>query len=301
VTTPPETTYPQPALYSQVPSSRGSDLPAVTPSSARPENPPWGVLSALITWFLSIAAVALVPVLLVQPYVAYRFRGGPAPTQEILLADKTFVFLFVLGWVPAHLLTLALIWAVATKLGKHSLRDVFGLSWSPDFRLAKSVGVAISLFVAAWLIAAFFGAQKTDLDQILDSSRAAALTLAFIAIATAPLVEEMIYRGLLYSALQRTIGKWFAIVIVASMFAGLHVYQYRQNIGAILSISLLSFALTFIRARTGRLLPCFAIHLVFNGIQSMIIILEPYLRALSDHWRPQPSTGSLIHLLRFLA
>jgi len=245
--------------------------------------------------------VALVPVLLVQPYVAYRFRGGPTPTQEILLADKTFVFLFVLGWVPAHLLTLALIWAVATKLGKHSLRDVFGFSWSPDFRLAKSVGIAISLFVAAWLIAAYFGAKKTDLDQILDSSRAAALTLAFIAVATAPLIEEMIYRGLLYSALQRAIGKWLAIVVVASMFAGLHVYQYRQNIGAILSISLLSFVLTFIRARTGRLLPCFVIHLAFNGVQSLIIILEPYLRALADHWRPQPTTGSLIHFLRFLA
>jgi membrane protease YdiL (CAAX protease family) len=258
------------------------------------------VLSALITWFLSIAAVALVPVLCVQPYVAYRFKNGPAPTQEILLADKTFVFLFVLGWVPAHLLTLAMIWAVATKLGKYPLRELFGFSWSPDFRLWKSVGVAISLFVMAWLIAAFSGAKKTDLDQILDSSRAAALTLAFIAVATAPLIEEMIYRGLLYSALQRAIGRWFAIIVVASMFAGLHFYQYRQNIAAILSISLLSFVLTYIRAHTGRLLPCFVIHLVFNGVQSLIIILEPYLRAIAEHWRPQPTTGVIIHLLRFL-
>ena len=275
-------------------------MPATAASSGSPENPPWGVLSALITWFLSIAAVALVPVFCVQPYVAYRFKNGPAPTQEILLADKTFVFLFVLGWVPAHLLTLVLIWAVATRLGKYRLKEVLGLSWSPDFKFGKSVGIAISLFVMAWLIAAFSGAKKTDLDQILDSSRAAALTLAFIAVATAPLIEEMIYRGLLYSALQRAIGRWFAVIVVASMFAGLHVYQYRQNIGAILSISLLSFVLTYIRARTGRLLPCFVIHLVFNGVQSLIIVLEPYLRAIAEHWRPQPTTGLLIHLLRFL-
>jgi uncharacterized protein len=298
VSTPPETAYSAPAIYS-LPSANGSDLPA-TASSGSPENPPWGVLSALITWFLSIAAVALVPVLCVQPYVAYRFKNGPVPTQEILLADKTFVFLFVLGWVPAHLLTLVLIWAVATRLGKYSLKEVLGLRWSPDFKLGKSVGIAISLFVVAWLIAAFSGAKKTDLDQILDSSRAAALTLAFIAVATAPLIEEMIYRGLLYSALQRAIGRWFAVIVVASMFAGLHVYQYRQNIGAILSISLLSFVLTYIRARTGRLLPCFVIHLVFNGVQSLIIVLEPYLRAIAEHWRPQPTTGLLIHLLRFL-
>jgi len=321
VSTPSETAYSAPAIYS-LPSANGSDLPAAPTGS--PESPPWGVLSALITWFLSIAAVALVPVLFVQPYVAYRFKNGPPPTQEVLLADKTFVFLFVLGWVPAHLLTLALIWAVATRLGKYSLREVLGFSWSPDFKLGKSVGVAISLFVMAWLIAAFSGAKKTDLDQILDSSRAAALTLAFIAVATAPLIEEMIYRGLLYSALQRASGRrfaiiwkhffdvipetklqrafglWFAVIIVASMFAGLHVYQYRQNIGAILSISLLSLVLTYIRARTGRLLPCFVIHLVFNGVQSLIIVFEPYLRAIAEHWRPQPTTSVLIQLLHFL-
>jgi membrane protease YdiL (CAAX protease family) len=258
------------------------------------------VLSALITWFLSFAAVALVPIICVQPYVAYRFKGGPLPTQEVLLADKTFVFLLVLGWIPAHLITLVLIWAVATRLGKYSLKEVMGFSWSPGFKVTKSVGIAISLFVMAWFISALFGAKKTDLDQILDSSRAAALTLAFVAIATAPLIEEMIYRGLLYSALQRAIGRWFAVIVVASMFAGLHVYQYRQNVGAILSISLLSFVLTYIRARTGRLLPCFLIHLVFNGIQSLIIVLEPYLRAVVEHWRPEPTTGLLIHVLRSL-
>jgi len=45
------------------------------------------------------------------------------------------------------------------------------------------------------VIIALAGTQPTDLDRILQSSRAAALILAVIAVATAPLVEEMIYRG----------------------------------------------------------------------------------------------------------
>src|SRR6267143_6592777 len=103
----------------------------------------------------------------------------------------------------------------------------------------------------------------------------------------------MIYRGLLYSALQRVIGRWFAIIVVAAMFAGLHVYQYRQNIGAILSISLLSLVLTYIRARTGRLLPCFVIHLVFNGIQSVIIVLEPHVRTALETMRHGSASGAV--------
>jgi len=215
------------------------------------------------------------------------------------LADKTIVLLLVLGWVPAHLLTLALIWGVATRLGKYSLRDVFGFSWGPDFGPWKSVGLAISLFLVAWLIASFFHAKPTDLDQILQSSRAAALALALLAVATAPLVEEMTYRGLLYSAMQRLIGRWFAVVVVTSMFAGLHVWQYRQNIGAILSITLLRLVLTVIRARTGRLLPCFVIHLVFNGVQYLIIVFEPYLQALFNLWRHQPVSGALACIWRY--
>jgi uncharacterized protein len=298
VSTPPETTFPTPSALSQKIS--GTDFELGTTSILSPDNPPWGVLGAVLTLLTSIAFLALVPNVFVLPYVAYHYKGGPAPTEAALLANKTFVFLFVTGWLPAHLLTLALIWAVATRLGSYSFTDVFGFSWHQDFGKWKSAGLAISLFLVAILVTGWFGAQPTDLDRILQSSRAAALMMAFIAIATAPLVEEMIYRGLLYSALQRTIGRLFAVIVVAGMFAGLHVWQYRQNIGASLSITLLSVVLTVIRARTGRLLPCFMIHLVFNGIQSLIIVLDPYLRALFEKWQPQVPNGALIHLLRLL-
>ena len=298
MSTPPETAYAaQSTLLQKI---SGTEFELSTTTNPRPDNPPWGVLGAFLTLITSIAFLALVPNVFVLPYVAYHYKNAPAPTEAALLANKIFVFLFVTGWLPAHLLTLVLIWAVATRLGKFSFRDVFGFSWPPDFGIWKSAGLAISLFLVAMLVTSWFGAQPTDLDRILQSSRAAALMMAFIAVATAPLVEEMIYRGVLYSALQRAIGRLFAVIVVAGMFAGLHVWQYRQNIGAILSISLLSVVLTGIRARTGRLLPCFMIHLVFNGIQSIIIVLDPYLRVLFEKWQPQVPSGVLIHMLRFL-
>ena len=142
---------------------------------------------------------------------------------------------------------------------------------------------------------------RTDLDRILESSRATAVTLAIIAVVTAPLVEELIYRGLLYSAFEKVAGQWAAIVIVASMFAGLHVVQYWPNLGAISSITLLSAVLTLTRARTGRLLPCFVIHLVFNGVQSIIIIIEPYLRTVLEHWRHEPVNGFILQISRLLS
>jgi membrane protease YdiL (CAAX protease family) len=297
VNTPPETAHSALTISPQATPANGPDLPA-TPPGVNPNNPPWGLPAALITWFLSIAAVAVVPNLCALPYVWYHFRGAAAPTREILLADKTFMLLFVSGWLPAHLLTLGLIWAVATRWGKFSIKEVFGWSWSPRFGLGKSIASAIGLYVLAMIIIGLVSTQETDLDRILRSSRAAALILAFIAVATAPLMEEMIYRGLLYSALQKITGPWSAVIVVSVMFAGLHVLQYWPNAGVIGSITLLSIVLTVVRARTGRLLPCFVIHLVFNGVQSIIIVIEPYLRSLVEHWRPQPTPGILFSLVR---
>ena len=295
MTTTSESAYDAEPITTQAAASETHQPVADSASSAN--DPPWGILAALITWFVSIAMLAVVPNLCVLPYLAYRY-SGVAATRELLLKDQTFVFLFVLGWFPAHLLTLALVWAVATRLGKRSIKGVFGWSWSPKFGAWRSSALAITLFFVTLLLIGFFGGQRTDLDRILESSRAAAVALAIIAVATAPLVEEMIYRGLLYSAFQRVIGQWGAVAVVASMFAGLHAVQYWPNAGAISSITLLSVVLTLIRARTGRLLPCFVVHLVFNGIQSLIILFEPYLRTLFELGRHEPVNGALTHLSR---
>jgi CAAX protease family protein len=297
VSTTPEIEYNAEPIVTDAIRLPGSDVPSSAPESS-PNNPPWGIPAAVLTWLFSMAMIVVVPNVCVLPYVAYRYRGGGV-TQEALFADKTFVFLFVLAWLPAHLLTLALIWAIATRLGKRSIKEVLGWSWSPNFGFWRSSALAVSMFIVTLFLVGFFGGQKTELDRILESSRAAAVALAIIAVATAPLVEEVIYRGLLYSAFHRAIGQWGAVIVVASMFAGLHVVQYWPNAGAISSIALLSFVLTLIRARTGRLLPCFVVHLVFNGVQSIIILIEPYLRAAFELWRQEPvkKTLTFLHFL----
>jgi len=199
--------------------------------------------------------------------------------------------------LPVHVLTLGLIWAVVTLRGKVSAKKALGWSWSANFGIFKSVGLAIFLFMIAMLVTYRFGGQDTDIERLLQSSRAAALITAVLAATTAPLVEETIYRGLLYSALQRVIGPLFAVIVVASIFGGLHVLQYWPNFGAISAVTFLGVVLTMVRARTGRLLPCFVIHLVFNGIQSLLIVFEPYLSALYHAWHPRAVGPGLVNFL----
>ena len=136
--------------------------------------------------------------------------------------------------------------------------------------------IAMVLFVIGAAATYFLGGSKTQLDAFVESSIPARMATAFIAVFTAPLVEELIYRGVLYSALERAVGKAITVGIVSLLFAGVHVFQYIDNIAVIAVITLLSFTLTLVRASTGSVLAPFVIHLVFNGIQSVIIALSPF-------------------------
>ena len=294
-----ETIYrpPNPDYLSEEESGASASAAPVRPIG--PDNPPWGVAHAVITFVFSVAFLLIVPNLCVLPYLAVHYSGRSIITREMLLTDKTFVLIFLLGFFPVHILTFAVAWGVATRMGKFSLRNTLGWNWPPRFGAWKSISLGVLLLVLSiglsTLIARFFGQPETEMERIIESSKAAALTTAFLAVATAPLVEETVYRGILYPAFQRTAGPMAAVMIVAGLFAGLHVLQYWPNIAAISTITLLSLVLTVVRARTGRLLPCFVIHFTFNAIQSLLILIGSYRTEIERGVTSHP--GTILNLL----
>lgn len=240
-----------------------------------PNDPPWGVSQALLIWVISIALLFIVPLLAILPYVLYRvlFYGS----VEGLGTDANLIFISIISVLPAHVLTFLTVWFLVTNKGRRSFWETLGWSWPENFGLGKTIGLAVGLFVLGGLITWLFGGSETQLDQIINSSLKARFATAFLAAATGPLVEELIYRGVLYSALQRALGMVWAVVVVSILFAGVHVLQYYKNLGVIAVIVILSVSLTLVRAFTGSLLPSFVMHLIFNGIQALYLVLQPFV------------------------
>lgn len=276
--TPEESAYGVESLPDQPSSAERIVDEAAPVVSFHANNPPWGLPQGLLTWFLSLLILIGVQLVVMVLYIASQSSKGLHPTTESLLRDPKFIFLTVLGYFPIHLLTLLLAWAVVTQLGRFDFWRMIGWDRPTLVEVCISIGLAILLFGIAVVLSATFGGQETDIDRIVQSSRPTAFALAILAVATAPLVEEIIYRGVLYPASQRAIGRTGAIALVAGLFAVGHVYQYWPNFGVISAIVLLSVALTMVRAFSGRLLPCFIIHFVFNGIQSIGIVVASFFR-----------------------
>jgi membrane protease YdiL (CAAX protease family) len=267
----------EPADLSEQPLNH--DLQAVAGASTPPRELPWlNLLMAFGVWVMSVILLVFVPVIIALPYLVYKWKnGGVHP--ELLASDKTLIFLSIVGIVPTHLLTLGVVWLVVTQGRRRPFWKTLGFEWPKP--LGPGLGIVLC-FVAALLlwgiglaVTTLWGGGKTDLDLLVESSTPARLATAFVAVFTAPLIEEIIYRGVLYSAIERALGVGVAIAAVSLLFAGVHVIQYKNNLGVITVITLLSATLTLARAYTGKLLPSFLIHLIFNGIQSIIIVLSP--------------------------
>jgi membrane protease YdiL (CAAX protease family) len=166
------------------------------------------------------------------------------------------------------------------------------------FRLWHALVLTVAFYVFGYLMTSAFGKVDNDFERLIEGSRVAVYLIAILATFTAPLVEEVVYRGVLYSAFQRKFGFTIAIIFVTVLFTAVHVPQYSQNnvpdYASVITLLVLSLALTLVRARTGNLLPCVVLHTVFNGIQSVILVLEPYIQTDKS---PVPDPSGFIHLL----
>lgn len=246
-------------------------------------------------WPLSVVLLAVVPLVTAIPYLVYKQLTSGSVAG--LGTDPNLIFFTILGVLPAHVLTFVVVWFIVTQRGRRPFWPTVGWTWPQNFRPLKTIGLAVLLLAAGSALTWQIGGKETQLDQIINSSLKARFATAFLAAVTGPLVEELIYRGIIYSAFQRVFGMVAAVAVVSVLFAGVHVPQYYNNLGVLAVILLLSISLTLVRARSGSLLPSYVMHLVFNGIQAVILVLQPFVG--NPATEPQVS-GFLIHAVRSL-
>lgn len=259
----------------------GTAAGALSEAEASADNPPWGVGTAFLTLAGSaglLLGISLFSSVIALIYISVKYGNAVGDNlPALMMADKVAVLIQVSGVIPAHLLTIILVWLVVTDRGKRPFWSTLGWRYNHWLEILLSVFVAVGLLAFGAVLTKYYGGEPTDIDQIINSSAAARFMLAFLATVTAPLVEELVYRGVLYSALRRAIGVAWTVATVSFLFTLVHVFQYYNNISVIAAIGVLSLSITLVRAYTKNLLPCFIIHLVFNGLQSIVIIFYPHL------------------------
>jgi membrane protease YdiL (CAAX protease family) len=144
-------------------------------------------------------------------------------------------------------------------------REVFALrqphSWPRA--ILYIVGALVAIFALSGALSPFLdaGEEQGIVPEEWDPDRLGAF-LAFGAVATfvAPLVEELIFRGVGYSLLE-PYGPWVAILATGVLFG-----VYHGLIVALPILAAFGVVLAWLRYKTGSIYPGIVAHATFNGI-----------------------------------
>jgi uncharacterized protein len=189
-------------------------------------------------------------------------------TTPLVIASLVLTMLMhVAGFVAA--------WLVVTRVGNRPFWQTLGWGWHPRFKWFHAVGLAIVMLGVAVLSEKLLPHKETDLERFLKLGFAVKVMVAALAVLTAPLIEEIVYRGVVYASAEGLWGRTAAVVVVTALFAAVHVPQYWGSWAANVAILSLSLVLTLMRAWTGSILPCVVTHLVYNGIQAGLLLVSP--------------------------
>lgn len=106
-------------------------------------------------------------------------------------------------------------------------------------------------------------APEDTLPQKIGVDEGALLTVAALlfAVAIAPVVEEVFFRGFIFPALRGGIGVWPAAIVSGLLFGAVHF-----NLIFLAPLALLGTVLALLYQRTGSIWPCVLLHSLNNAL-----------------------------------
>lgn len=262
-------------------------------------------LARRVFWALGGTYLLVAVGLICVPMVWRRSRSMPAPREHRVVAlwsaplvlavffySELFgdfaasamgmFFVMLNDWSIGWDLVYDIVWRVAPVVmmtllmfsrPSHMVR-VFGVARPGHWGAALAV-LAV-LWAGSWVSYLFTGGdellpvQPTDFIYAADPTWVELAADFFSSCVTAPIVEEIMFRGLLFLGLKRAIGPWAALV-VSSFFFGVVHWQY--DVLGVLSVMLLGAANAVLVWRTGSLFPAIVVHAMHNFLISLMVLV----------------------------
>ncbi len=237
----------------------------VSPTRVDPDQAGIGVGHAAVVW-----AVAWLTGILVGSAVIAA-TGYETVTEAPVWVT---IVLAVALWTPM----LVGLWVLSNRFGRHRFADDYGLRFKVVDLVGVPIGVLSQLVVVrliywplerGWPQTFSRSRVERNARDLYDQARGGWLVgLVAIVVIGAPLVEELVYRGLLQGALVRRFNDAVAVVAVAAFFALIHFrwveYPGLFVFGLVLGVCVL---------RTRRLGMGILTHMSFNATGLLLVAL----------------------------
>jgi uncharacterized protein len=167
-----------------------------------------------------------------------------------------------------------------------SLRRDFAIRPRPvdvGIGLLAAIADLVAAYAVSFLVSLlgndFVGSNSNIVTDVRDDTAALVLTIVF-ALAGAPIVEELFFRGLLQRSLEPLAGVAGAIVLQGLVFGGIHVLETTGagRLGLWLSLSAVGVVHGVVYQRVKRLTASMWAHALFNT--SGVVLIFAFVRPL---------------------
>ena len=208
----------------------------------------------------TLAWLAVQVILSVGYGISWLFLQGPAEmfpaaAKLLELLDSQGVYLLSI-LVNVIFFAFGIFWyrAVLKKEERDTARRLSPAGWG----YGLCVGLAVQTVSIYFLMAAAFAAPSAmeEYGQLMDSMGIGALLYGTVA---APVVEELIYRGLTLKIFQKAFPFWAANVMQAALFGLMHMNLIQSSYAF-----LLGMLLGWLGRKYGTLKGCILCHFVIN-------------------------------------
>ena len=135
-------------------------------------------------------------------------------------------------------------------------------------------GCGLSLVVFG-LTAVMNPPENTPIEEVFKFRQTAMLFVA-MAVLVAPLVEETVFRGYLYPMFARWMGVGPSIVVTGVLFGLMHGPQLGGAKSLIALLTFVGIVFTYVRSRTGSVFASYLMHLGYNSLIGLSLILETH-------------------------
>ncbi len=251
--------------------------PPAGPGGGQPAKPRPSALDATILplWILGgqlLAGIAILPGLLFADDLegsARLFIAGSAILGWIAVVVGTWLWLrFRRAWHPT--------WMTGHRPRSGWLAGLIGAGGA----LGGFLLVQLVVGLLVWLTG-----QEPPEQEIFDlmGDPAVALVLGLIAVFVAPVVEEIIFRGVLQDVLARRWPWQAAALVQSAIFSAIHI-ETLASPPMFLALGLLGYLFTWLRRWTGSLIAPIIAHLVFNAISMLLATFAPEAPTPSTIW-----------------
>ncbi len=244
-----------------------------TPASAATEPAaaaakPFPKILPSIGWIAAYFALqfAVTAIIIAIVMAAQQFAEPNTPIDPDIATKNPILIIW--GLVASALVQLALMWRY---LRKDDRAEQLGLTHFGRLSIAKTLMVAVAALVLASLFNFVYATyiisgmpMQDEIAKLLASIPRTPLNIAlglFAIAIVAPLIEELLFRGLLQKSLMQHMPVWAAIALAAFVFSAVHMQLY-----AMPALMSLGAAFGYIYYKTGSLRMTIVLHMVNNTL-----------------------------------